>query len=131
MRYEEKRRDPRIKCIKPIDIKCIGSDGKIRDNVAAILLDISKGGIKIASPIAFETNLIMISTLDMNNKTCGVRGEIVHSEKQDSGEYLMGIKFKAPESSCLKFIRAVVRTHFFDIHSNSNNLSVSMPQANI
>ena len=120
MNYKEKRIDPRINFIKPVNIKCIDSEGQITNLLTGVILDISKGGVKIESPITIESGFIIISTVDMKNKTYGIRGKIVYSVKKDSGGYLLGIKFEAPESSCTKFIKAaVIGSHFSKIHSNA------------
>lgn len=118
MNYLKKRKNPRIECTKQISIKVIDSNGQIANKISGNILDISKGGVKIESPILINTGYIIISTPNLENKFFGIRGKVVYSAKNKTGGYLLGIKFEAPESSCIKFIRAVIRTQFFQINSN-------------
>lgn len=125
MEKKEKRIYPRINCFKPVKIKCIDSDGQIAKVLTAVILDISKGGVNIESPVEVENKFIIISTVDMNHKTYGIRGKIVWSDKNDSDGFLLGIKFDAPESSCIKFIGAVIRTHFIELHQKPKEIAYS------
>ena len=126
MNYHEKRVHSRIKCNNLVQIKSIDSEGQISSQVLGQILDISKGGVKIKSPLPIDTELIIISTLDMESKSFGIRGKITYSAKEDSGGYTSGIKFEAPEKSCMKFIKAVITTHLSmtnpDAQSNNETI---------
>ena len=113
----EKRAHPRRRCDKLVHIKFIDTDGLISSQVMGHVQNISKGGAKILSPLqARSGRIIMMSTLDADNRSFGIRGEIVYCSKSESGGYLLGVRFAAPESSRIKFIRAVVQTYFFQRH---------------
>lgn len=111
MNFHEKRIHTRIDCNNLVEIKCIDSDGQISSQVLGQILDISKGGVKIKSPLPVDTELILISTLDTEKKSFGIRGKIAYSAREESGGYSLGIKFEAPEKSCMKFIKAVMTSH--------------------
>jgi len=119
MNVRDKRIHSRIKCNNLVQIKCIDSEGQISSQFLGQILNISKGGIKIKSPLPIDTELILISTLDKENKSFGIKGKIVFSARKESGGHLLGIKFEAPEDSCIKFIRAVIKTHFSQTHINA------------
>jgi hypothetical protein len=119
---DEKRVYPRTKCKKLVYIKFVDSEGQIDRQVLGHILNISKGGVRILSPLPVETKYIMMSALDSSNKSFGIRGEIVHSAKNQSGGYLLGVKFMAPDASCIKFIKAVIRAYFFEKHQEIINV---------
>ena len=123
MNFHENRIHPRTKCSKLVYIKFINSEGQIARQSLGNILDISQGGVKLLSPIAIDTKHIMITTLDTENKSIGVRGEVVHLSKNEVGGYLAGVKFSAPHSSCLKFIKAVIKS-FYSIDSEEEKLSL-------
>ena len=112
MHLRENRVHPRTKCNKLVYLKFINPEGQIVRQALGHILDISQGGVKILTPIVIDTKRIMITTLDLENKSIGVRGEVVNSSKNEAGGYLSGVKFNAPHSSCVKFIKAVITTYF-------------------
>ena len=117
MNTKENRIHPRTKCKKLVYIKFVDSEGQITRQVLGHILNISRGGVKIITPLPIETRRIMLTTLDSENKTLGIRGEIVHSANFESGGYVLGAKFVAPENSCLKFIKAVIRSYYIEAHA--------------
>ena len=78
MNFQEKRIHPRINCNNLVEIKCIDSEGQISSQVLGQILDISKGGVKIKSPLPVDTELILISTLDTEKKPFGIRAKIAN-----------------------------------------------------
>lgn len=109
MDAQEKRIATRIDCTKLVYIKCIDGDGTVARDVLGHILNISKTGIRVETPLPIDTTQIMISTLDQNDRSVGVRSQIVYSDKKESGGYILGIKFDAPDKSIIKFIKAVVK----------------------
>ena len=108
MSSDEKRIAPRIDCTKLVHIKCIDQEGTITRDVLGHILNISQSGLRVESPLPMETEHIMVSTLDPDDRSIGVRSKIVYSKKKEAGGYILGIKFDAPKNSCIKFIKAVV-----------------------
>jgi hypothetical protein len=108
----DKRIATRIDCNKLVYVKGINSEGQIATGVMGRILNISKSGLRIEAPMPFNTELILVSTLDHKDKAFGIRSKIVYTEKNPAGGYLLGNKFQAPEESCVKFIKAVVRAYY-------------------
>jgi hypothetical protein len=112
----DKRIATRIDCTKLVYIKCIDGDGKVARDVLGHIKNISKTGLRVESPLPIDTELVLISTLDEEDKSIGIRSRIVYSDKKETGGYILGIKFDAPETSCIKFIKAVVKASRTPIH---------------
>ena len=112
MGSQDKRIATRIDCDKLVYIKGIDSKGQIVTGVMGRILNISKSGLRIEAPMPINTELILVSTLDQKDKSFGIRSEIVYTEKIPAGGYQLGIKFQAPDESCIKFIKAVVRAYY-------------------
>ena len=109
MNAREKRIAARVDCTKLVHIKCIAGEGKAVRDVLGHVLNISKTGMRVASPLPMDSTAVHVSTLDEDEKSVGIRSRIVYSEPHESGGYIVGIRFDAPEIRRMKFIKAVAK----------------------
>ena len=109
MNNQEKRLANRVDCSKLVYIRCIDCDGQVSQEILGHILNISKNGLRVESPLPIDTEQILISTLDPEDRSVGVRSQIIYSQKKKSSGFIIGIKFAAPADSCTNFIRAVAK----------------------
>ena len=117
MAHHEKRIAKRIDCNKLVHLKGVDAEGRIATGAMGRILNISKSGLKIEVSLPLDTELVFVSTLDQEDKSFGIRSTIVHTNKSPTGGYILGIKFEAPEESCIKFVKAVIRAYYSDDQS--------------
>lgn len=109
MNAQEKRLANRVDCSKLVYIRCIDCEGQVEQEILGHILNISKNGLRVESPLPIDTELVLVSTLDAEEKSVGIRSRIVYTQKKESSGFIIGIKFDAPQNSCTNFIRAVAK----------------------
>ena len=106
----EKRKYPRVKIFILISYTCINNDGEILSQNYDTASDISQGGILIETAFVLDTELILLSIIDLEAKILEIKGKVIYCKKRDSGKHRAGIRFLRTKEENIKFASKIVRT---------------------
>jgi predicted Zn finger-like uncharacterized protein len=107
----DRRKHPRIKTRNLISHLSFDKHGKPVSQGLSKAIDISKGGILLETPHLIEHGLISLMAVGLNNKFIEIKGELLYSERTDSGMYRSGIKFVGTDEQVTRFIIGLIREY--------------------
>ena len=113
MASEERRKYPRVPICDPISFISIDSDGnQLGQNMGAVL-NASQNGIKIETYDSPDSDLGLISFVDLDKKMVEIKGRVVYSKQTSAGKYVSGISLQGTSSEKLQFIKKLVRSYHY------------------
>jgi len=110
---EERRKYPRVPICDPINYISIDSDGNPLGQNLGVVLNVSQTGIKIETYDALDSDLGIISFVDLNKKMVEIKGRVAHSKQASSGKFISGISLQGSSAEKLQFIKKLVRSYHY------------------
>ena len=118
MTTKERRQSNRIGSLNLSYVLVDGDIGEAQMQTMGRTLDVSENGIRLETHIAVDTGSSILVSIGLGNEVVDIKGRSVHSEKNESGKYELGIKFldiNADAGIILKrFIKAFKQQHGMD-----------------
>ena len=103
---------PFVKVSWNVSCRYIDENGKAFKDVSGTAMAIGKFGLIIAFEEDKDTPpTILVSTVSPKNKKFGIKCKVIHTENDNKGNYILLVKYEAPEESSIKFIRAVITSY--------------------
>ena len=112
----EKRKYPRIRIYSLISYACLDNDEQVLGQSYGTALDISQGGLLLETVSVVETEYVLLTIIDLEDKLLELKGKVVYCKKADSGKYRTGISFLGTKEKNIQFASMIVRTY----HSQKN-----------
>lgn len=112
----EKRKYPRIRIFSLISYACLDDDGQILGQSYGTALDISQGGLLLETISAVNTDYILLTIIDLEDKWQELKGKVAYCKRTDTGKFRTGVSFQGTKEENIQFAAAMVRTH----HSQKN-----------
>jgi c-di-GMP-binding flagellar brake protein YcgR len=106
-----RRRHPRIRTSNHVAFVCIDEDGNEVAEGIGSALDLSLGGVKLATKEPVETPFILLLAVDLEDDLLEVKGRVVYSQRSDDGRYTAGIRFVDAEEKHHRIIRNFVKAY--------------------
>ena len=106
-----RRRHPRITTSNVVTYVCIDEDGNEVGEGFGSALDLSLGGIKLATQEPVETPYVLLLAIDLEGDLLEVKGRVVYSRKADGKSFFAGIRFVDTEDKHHKIIRNFVKMY--------------------
>ncbi len=116
MPITENRKYPRIKIFSLISYTCVDNDGEILGQNYGTALDISQGGLLLETVSVVDTEYVLLTIVDLEDKIQELKGKVVYCKKIDSGKYKTGISFLGTKEKNIQFAAKIVRIY----HSQKN-----------
>jgi hypothetical protein len=113
MRKEERRKYSRVQIYDPISYLSLDSDGEMLEQNIAVVRNVSQSGIQIETFQAIRSEYISLMFFDLTQNQIKVKGEVVYCERNDSGQYNIGITFVGKAKVSLQFIKALVKSYHY------------------
>jgi hypothetical protein len=113
MRKEERRKYSRVQIYDPISYLSLDSDGEMLEQNIAVVRNVSQTGIQIETFQAIRSEYISLMFFDLTQNQIKVKGEVVYCERNDSGQYNIGITFVGKAKVSLQFIKALVKSYHY------------------
>jgi len=110
---EERRKYPRVPICDPISYISIDSDGNPLGQNMGMVLNASQIGIKIETYDAPDSDLGIISFVDLNKKVVEIKGRVIYSKQTSSGKFISGIRLQGSSAEKLQFIKKLVRSYHY------------------
>ncbi len=90
---EEKRKHPRVKTDNLVSYACLDEEGGELAQGIGRALDISKGGVLLASHTPIESDRILLTSVDVNDELMEITGEVAYCKESGPGLFQTGIRF--------------------------------------
>ncbi len=120
---EERRKYARVQIYDPISYLSVDADGEVLEQNVAVVRNVSQTGVQIETFLPIRSEYISLMFFDLDQKQIEVKGEVIYSEKNDSGQYNIGINFVGNGKETLKFVKALVRSYHYQKEKSSMVIS--------
>jgi PilZ domain len=117
----EKRKHTRIPVSVPVSCVSIDQEGRSLNFNMGIVKDVSQSGIALDVYCKLETDLILLSFVDVAGKTLELKAKSVYSKKNDSGTIKVGVLLLGKPNENIDFVKALVRFHHYTKKSTLNS----------
>ena len=111
MERRERRKHARIRIKCPLSFTGKDSSGNTIEEGMGIVRDVSKSGIQFETFQKIESKFIWLTFVDLEKNVITIRGEIVYSKKEETGQYRCGIRFHGVVQDYTKFAMEIVKFH--------------------
>ena len=123
MKKEERRKHSRVQIYDPISYLSLDADGEIIEQNVAVVRNVSQTGIQIETFWPVRSEYISLMFFDLAQNQIEVKGEVVYSARNDSGQYNIGINFVGKAKESLQFIKALVKSYHYQKEKSSMVIS--------
>ena len=123
MKKEERRKYSRVRIYDPISYLSLDEDGEILEQNVAVVRNVSQTGIQIETFLPSRSEYISLMFFDMAQNQIEVTGEVIYSERNDSGQYNIGINFVGKARENLRFVKALVKSYHYQKEKSSMVIS--------
>jgi hypothetical protein len=113
MATSERRKYPRVPICDPISYISIDSEGNYLGQNLGAVQDASQNGIKIETYDAIDSELALISFVDLEKKLVEIKGRVVYCRQKQSGKFESGISLQGTSSENIQFIKKLVRSYHY------------------
>jgi hypothetical protein len=113
MATTDRRKHPRVPICDPISYISIDSEGNYLGQNLGAVLDASQNGIKIETYDELESELAILSFIDLEKKLVEIKGRVVYCRQKQSGKFESGISLEGTSAEKLQFIKKLVRSYHY------------------
>lgn len=113
MATDEQRKYPRVPVYNPISYISIDSDGNHLSQNLGTVLNASQNGIKIETYEVLESDLILLSFVDLEKKMVEITGKVVYCKEEQAGKFVSGISLQGSSADKIQFIKKLVRSYHY------------------
>ena len=110
---DERRKYPRVPICDPISYISIDSDGNHLSQNLGTVLNASQAGIKIETYEVIESDLALLSFIDLEKKMVEITGRIVYCKQKQSGRFVSGISLQGSSADKIQFVKKLVRSYHY------------------
>jgi hypothetical protein len=122
MEQKERRKNPRVRICDPIAFLSVDSDRKASHHNVAMVLDVSKTGIRIETFQPISSQDIILMFFDLDQKQVEVRGAVIYCTQNDCGLFNVGINLAGTTSQIMEFVKALVKSYYYT--KNTSHLPI-------
>ena len=113
MATDERRQYPRVPICDPISYISIDSDGNHLSQNLGTVLNASQTGIKIETYEVLESDLALLSFIDLEKKMVEITGRVVYCKEKQAGKFVSGISLQGSPADKIQFIKKLVRSYHY------------------
>ena len=84
-----------------------------------VVKDVSQRGVALEVYCGMESDLVLLSFVDVAGKTLELRGKAVYSKKMDWGTIKLGVLLMGKPSENIDFVKGLVKFHHYTKKSTS------------
>jgi hypothetical protein len=110
----EKRKFPRIPVSVPVSCVSIDQERTPLNFNMGVVKDVSQSGLALEVYCELESDLVLLSFVDVGGKTLELRGKPVYSKRSDSGTIKLGVLLLGKPQENINFVKALVRFHHYN-----------------
>ena len=110
MTIQEKRKHPRIDSLN-LSYVCLDENNQIIKQGMGRSLNVSESGILLETHFPIDDQHIVRLTLGLEEDLIDVKGRPVHTRKNDTGKYEVGIEFLKSDAKTRKALKKFIDTN--------------------
>lgn len=114
MAKEERRKYPRVEIYSPISYICKDSKGHIKEQNIGIVRNVSQSGMQIETAQEIQSEFVVLIFLGSDKNQVKAEGKVIYRRRGNSGQFIIGIKFKETSERNIWLIRALVRSYHYN-----------------
>ena len=114
MAKEERRKYPRVEIYSPISYICKDSKGDIKEKNMGVVRNVSQSGIQIETGQEIQSEFVTLIFLGSDKNQVKAEGKVIYRRRGNSGQFIIGIKFKETAERNIWLIRALVRSYHYN-----------------
>ena len=113
MKNEERRKYSRVRIYDPISYLSLDANGDVIEQNVAVVRNVSQTGVQIETFLPIRAEHISLMFFDLAQNQIEIKGEVIYSKRNDTGQYNIGINFVGKTKECLRFIKALVKSYHY------------------
>ena len=113
MAATDRRKYPRVPICDPISYISIDSEGNHLSQNLGTIQNASQNGLNIETYDAIDSEFVLISFVDLDQKLVEIKGRIAYCRQKQSGKFENGISLQGTSEEKLQFIKKLVRTYHY------------------
>jgi hypothetical protein len=117
----ENRKHARISVSVPVYFSSLDGQGTTLSFSMGVIRDVSQTGVALEVYSAPESELVLLSFIDVSGTTREMRGKTVYSKNFESGLVKMGVMLLGSSAEIISFVKELVRFHHYTKKSVSDN----------
>ena len=114
MAKEERRKYPRVEIYSPISYICKDSKGDIKEQNMGVVRNVSQSGIQIETGQEIQSEFVTLIFLGSDKNQVKAEGKVIYRRRGNSGQFIIGIKFKETAERNIWLIRALIRSYHYN-----------------
>ena len=114
MAKEERRKYSRVEIYSPISYICKDSKGDIKEQNIGVVRNVSQSGIQIETAQEIRSEFVTLIFLGSDKNQVKAEGKVIYRRRGNSGQFIIGIKFKETAERNIWLIRALVRSYHYN-----------------
>ena len=108
-----RRTFPRVDIHKSLSYNGFDTNRNVIERYLGVALNVSQSGLQLETDCMIHTKYILLMFFDYNSNYVAAQGEVVYSNKDESGKYKTGIKLYGTRDENLQFIKTLIKSYHY------------------
>lgn len=108
-----RRTFPRVEINKSVSYNGLDPKRNVIERYQGVALNVSQSGIQIESDRMINTRHILLMFYDYNGNYAAAKGEVVYSNRDESGHFKTGISLHGTREENLRFIKTLIKSYHY------------------
>ena len=103
----------RVKIQKGLSYNGLDFNLNVIERYMGVALNISQNGIQLETDRIIYTEHILLMFFDYQSNYISTKGQVVYSNKDESGKFKTGIKFDGTKQENLQFVKKLLKSYHY------------------
>jgi len=103
----------RVEINKSLSYNGFDTNRNVIERYLGVALNVSQSGIQLETDCMITTKYILLMFFDYNSNYVAAQGEVVYSNKDESGKYKTGINLYGTRDENLQFIKTLIKSYHY------------------
>ena len=108
-----RRTFPRVEISKSISYNGLDTHRNVIERYQGVALNVSQSGIQLETDRMINTRHILLMFYDFNGNYAAAKGEVVYSNRDESGQFRTGICLHGTRGENLQFIKTLIKSYHY------------------
>jgi hypothetical protein len=103
----------RVDIHKSLSYNGFDTNRNVIERYLGVALNVSQSGLQLETDCMIHTKYILLMFFDYNSNYVAAQGEVVYSNKDESGKYKTGINLYGTRDENLQFIKTLIKSYHY------------------
>jgi hypothetical protein len=108
-----RRTSPRVEINKSLAYNGFDTNRNVIERYQGTALNVSQSGLQLETDCMVASKYILLMFFDYNSNYVAARGEVVYSNKDESGKFKTGIRLFGTRDENLRFIKIFIKSYHY------------------